>query len=113
MSWQLSFLHISALSYSATFITYLLAVGFSLDLITVARAAGSLVEISSTVVTPVGVHILSRAQNHGRYRGQARAASDESTIALLEEAPEEGCKTETGLERLGLWGISFQLINLV
>lgn len=112
-SLSLSFLHISALTYSATFITYLLAVGFSLDLITIARAAGSIVEISSTIVTPFGVQILSKAQNQGRFRGQDRRESEESTTALLEGAPEEECKTETGLERLGLWGISFQLINLV
>jgi iron-regulated transporter 1 len=114
-SLSLAFLHISALSYSATFITYLLAAGFSLDLITIARAAGSVVEISSTVVTPVGIQILSKAQNHGRVRGQDRTSdeSEESTTALLEGAPEEERKTETGLERLGLWGISFQLANLV
>lgn len=108
-SLSLAFLHISALTYSATFITYLLTVGFSLDLITIARAAGSIVEISSTVVTPVGVRILSKAKGHGRFREQDRA----TTTALLQEAPEEGDRTETGLERLGLWGISFQLVNLV
>lgn len=46
-SMSLSLLHLSALAYSATFITFLLNVGFSLDLITIARAAGSIVEISS------------------------------------------------------------------
>ena len=113
-SLSLSFLHISALTYSATFITYLLAVGFSLDLITIARAAGSIVEISSTIVTPVGVQILSKARSRGRFRGQDRdRQSEESATALLEGAPEQECKTETGLERLGLWGISFQLLNLV
>ena len=114
-SLSLSFLHISALAYSATFITHLLAMGFSLDLITVARAVGSVVEISSTVLTPVGVQILSRAQNHGRLRGRDSAESERaiSTMALLEGDADEESKTETGLERLGLWGISFQLINLV
>ena len=111
-SLSLAFLHISALTYSATFITYLLSVGFSLDLITIARVAGSVVEISSTVVTPVGVQILSKAHNHGTLRGEDRR-SDDSETALLEGAPEEEYRTETGLERLGLWGISFQLINLV
>ena len=114
-SLSLSFLHISALAYNATFITYLLAVGFSLDLITVARAAGSIVEISSTVITPVGVQILSKAQNHGRFRGQDRTEreSEDLTVGLLERTPDEENMTETGLERLGLWGISFQLVNLV
>jgi iron-regulated transporter 1 len=112
-SLALAFLHLSALTYSATFITYLLSVGFSLDLITIARAAGSVVEISSTVVTPVGVRYLGRAVNHGR-RNEEQTASDESTMALLEEgAPDVEGRTETGLERLGLWGISWQLLNLV
>ena len=111
-SLALAFLHISALTYSATFITYLLSIGFSLDLITFARAAGSVVEISSTVVTPVGVQYLSKAKHHGRHRAEDRA-SEESAAALLEDAPEADGGTETGLERLGLWGIFFQLFNLV
>ncbi|KAG0649553.1 Iron-regulated transporter 1 [Hyphodiscus hymeniophilus] len=113
-SLSLAFLHISALTYSATFITYLLAVGFSLDLITIARAAGSIIEISSTLVTPFGVEILSKARSHGRFRGQdlAERGSEDSNRGLIGEAAEES-KTETGLERLGLWGISFQLLNLV
>jgi iron-regulated transporter 1 len=114
-SLSLAFLHISALTYSATFITYLLAVGFSLDLITVARAAGSVVEISSTVVTPVGVSYLGKAKNHGCIHHDRARENEEASTALLEESPEEELQatTETGLERLGLWGISFQLINLV
>ncbi|PMD17489.1 hypothetical protein NA56DRAFT_605825 [Hyaloscypha hepaticicola] len=112
-SLALALLHISALSYGATFITFLLNAGFSLDLITVARAAGSLVEISCTVVTPVGVHYLGKAQNHGYYRGERRSSHD-SEIALLEnESLSVEGRTETGLERLGLWGISWQLLNLV
>lgn len=112
-SLALALLHISALTYSATFITYLLTVGFSLELITVARAAGSVVEISSTIVTPFGVQYLSKAQIHGRYCGQDRNCQD-STTALLEGAGhQEDGRTETGLERLGLWGLSWQLFNLV
>jgi iron-regulated transporter 1 len=112
-SLALALLHISALAYSATFITFLLNVGFSLDLITVARAAGSVVEISSTVVTPVGVQYLGKAQHHGRFRREIRSNED-SEAALLENGSRdvEGT-TETGLERLGLWGISWQLLNLV
>ncbi|TVY82796.1 Solute carrier family 40 member [Lachnellula suecica] len=114
-SMALSLLHISALSYSATFITFLLNAGFSLALITIARAAGSVVEISSTVVTPVGVHYLSKAKNHGRLRGMIGARNDSEDIGatLLEQAPDQQAGTETGLERLGLWGVSWQLLNLV
>jgi len=111
-SLSLAFLHISALAYSATFITYLLNAGFSLDLITVARAAGSVVEISSTIITPVGVQMLGKAVNHGRNQGQG-SSSEDSTTTLLEAHLENEGRTETGLERLGLWGISWQLLNLV
>ncbi|KIN01949.1 hypothetical protein OIDMADRAFT_161651 [Oidiodendron maius Zn] len=112
-SLSLALLHISALAYNATFMTYLLAVGFSLDLITFARAAGSVVEISSTVVTPVGVKYLGNPKTQGHH-SISRDGEDEPAGPLLETPQEtDGAKTEMGLERLGLWGISFQLINLV
>ena len=106
-------LHLSALSYEATFITFLLSVGFSLDLITVARAAGSIVEISSTIVTPFGVQYLGKARNHGHLHGEVRAGEESETALLRNESPDLKGRTETGLERLGLWGISWQLLNLV
>lgn len=109
---SLAFLHLSALSYGATFITYLLSVGFALELITIARAVGSVVEISSTLVTPVGVKYLGKAVNHGRSNGEVEDIEDPS-VGLLESPPDEVARTETGLERLGLWGISWQLLNLV
>ncbi|ESZ93635.1 hypothetical protein SBOR_5984 [Sclerotinia borealis F-4128] len=112
-SLSLSLLHLSALSYGATFITFLLNAGFSLDLITLARAAGSVVEISSTVVTPFGVRHLSKAHGHGRY--DRLHGSDDSDEALLqgEDEIDESVRVTTGLERLGLWGLSWQLINLI
>ncbi|APA06317.1 hypothetical protein sscle_01g010870 [Sclerotinia sclerotiorum 1980 UF-70] len=112
-SLSLSLLHLSALSYGATFITFLLNVGFSLDLITLARAIGSVFEISSTIVTPVGVRHLSKA--HGRGRFDRLYRSDDSDESLLEGEHEidESGRVATGLERLGLWGLSWQLINLI
>ncbi|KAJ5047373.1 uncharacterized protein L3040_003200 [Drepanopeziza brunnea f. sp. 'multigermtubi'] len=111
-SLALALLHLSALSYGATFITFLLNVGFSLELITVARAAGSIVEICSTVVTPVGVQYLGKAAStHGRFRGE-EIIDDRDVTTLLGSDSGQG-NTETGLERLGLWGISWQLSNLV
>jgi iron-regulated transporter 1 len=110
-SLALSLLHLSALSYSATFITYLLNVGFSLNLITIARAVGSVVEISSTIVTPFGVDYLGKAYHHQQHHDVYE--EDDSETTLLEQAPEPLGNTETGLERLGLWGITWQLLNLV
>jgi iron-regulated transporter 1 len=112
-SMSLTLLHLSALSYGATFVTFLLSAGISLEIITMARAAGSVVEISSTVVTPVGVRILGKASRHGRYRGRY-GVDDESASTLMNTVNiEEESRTETGLERLGLWGLSWQLLNLV
>lgn len=111
-SLALSLLHLSALSYGATFVTFLLNIGFSLELITVARAVGSVIEISSTLVAPVGVQYLGKAAStHGRFQGDD-IAGDGDVSAFLGRNPEQG-RTEAGLERLGLWGITSQLLNLV
>lgn len=111
-SLALAVLHISALAYSATLITFLLSSGLSLGTITIARAAGSIVEISSTVVTPFGVKHLSKAKNHGRFPPSDTV--QEARIPLMDVLtdPEEN-GTEVGVFRLGLWGLSWQLINLV
>ncbi|KAF5869945.1 putative iron-regulated transporter protein [Botrytis fragariae] len=112
-SMSLSLLHFSALSYGATFITFLLNAGFSLDLITLARAAGSVVEISSTVVTPFGVRHLSKAHGHGPY-DRLHGSNDSDEVLLQGEGEiDESGRITTGLERLGLWGLSWQFINLV
>ncbi|KAM0146907.1 hypothetical protein ACHAQE_010512, partial [Botrytis cinerea] len=112
-SMSLSLLHLSALSYGATFITFLLNAGFSLDLITLARAAGSVVEISSTVVTPFGVRHLSKAHGHGPY-DRLHISNDPREVPLQGEGEiDESGRTTTGLERLGLWGLSWQFINLI
>lgn len=119
-SLSLSLLHLSALSYGATFMTFLLSAGFGLDTITIARALGSVVEISSTVVTPIGVRVLGKAAGHGTLGVLATHERSELSTDLLShgEEEEEGetsleVKTVTGLERLGLWGLCWQLGNLV
>ncbi|KAF7951343.1 hypothetical protein EAE96_006659 [Botrytis aclada] len=112
-SMSLSLLHLSALSYGATFITFLLNAGFSLDLITLARAAGSVVEISSTVVTPFGVRHLSKAHGHGSYDRLHGSDSSDEVILQEEGEVDESGRITTGLERLGLWGLSWQFINLM
>jgi len=72
-----------------------------------------MVEISSTLVTPFGVKYLGNPKTHGRHN-HSRGDVDGSADTLLERSHDtEEIKTEMGLERLGLWGISFQLINLV
>lgn len=111
-SLALALLHLSALAYSATLITFLLSVGVSLNIITLARAAGSVVEISSTVITPIGVNRLSKAKRHGAFYDQTRTEQITNTSPLTEVSVEDR-GNEVGLFRLGLWGISWQLVNLV
>lgn len=106
-SLSLCLLHLTVLSYSATFITYLLSVGFSLNLITMARAAGSVAEISSTLVTPFGIEYLGKAYHHRR-----SDVDIDDEVDLQERAPVQA-NFVTGLERLGLWGIIWQFLNLV
>jgi iron-regulated transporter 1 len=93
----LSLFHLLVLSYSATFIIYLLSAGFSLNLITIARALGSVVEISSTVLTLFGVSYLRK-----HHCQQVPQDEGEDLEALLEDTVIGEGDTETGLERLGL-----------
>lgn len=106
-SLSLALLHLSVLSYSATFLTYLLDSGFSLILITIARALGSVVEVSSTFVAPVGVQYLSRPPKHEVAREDTEALLDESGLANQDQ------QHLAGLERLGLWAVWSQFLNLV
>ena len=108
------FLHPPSNIFVSQVKTFRRSAGFSLQLITIARAAGSLVEISSTVVTPVGVQYLGKAKNHGRFGGRdVLREGDAETLLGLSAISDRESSTETGLERLGLWGISWQLLNLV
>ena len=104
-SLSLSLLHLSALSYSPTFITFLLNSGFSLLIITVARAVGSIVEVSSTFVAPIGIRYLALTKQ------RIDALDNEQ---LLEESDSTQRKQhDIGLARSGLWGLVLQLGSLV
>ena len=104
-SLSLALLHLSVLSYSATFITYLLTTGFSLLLITVARALGSIVEVSSTFIAPMGIGWLAHSRK--------TSIQEEDAEELLPVEDLAKNRHGVGLERTGLWGISLQLLNLV
>ena len=103
---SLAMLHLSVLSYSATFITFLLNSGFSLIVITIARAIGSIVEVSSTFVAPAGIGYLAVA------KGDARIVEDQEEL-LDDEEQRSRKQHAVGLARSGLWGITLQLANLV
>ncbi|KAI3318382.1 Ferroporti-1 [Xylariaceae sp. AK1471] len=111
-SFALAMLHFNLLTWRAPFITYLINVGYSLNAITIARAVGSVFEISSTVITPRGIVYL------GKTNRRHTISDDESDVSLLHEEPpnEESIndtQTTVGLQRLGLWGMSGQLINTI
>lgn len=115
-SLALAMLHYSMLTWRPTFITYLINVGYSLNSITAARAIGSVFEIGSTVLTPMGVKYAGRTLHHGH---SMVASSPEEATAFIgrdgDGADEDNLdeKTLVGLQRFGLWGFSLQLANLV
>ena len=108
----LAILHMSALSYSATFITFLLNSGFSLLLITIARTIGSCFEILSTFIAPFSINHLAHAKEN-------LSPTEESEMLLEREdqggvlAKQVAKQHEIGLARAGLWGIMFQIASLV
>src|SRR5205814_3566764 len=100
-SFALAMLHFNLLTWRAPFITYLINVGYLLNVITIARAIGSIFEISSTVIVPRGIVYL------GKSNRRRASSGDESDISLLPEEPEQGesindAQTTVGLQRLGL-----------
>ncbi|KAK7757786.1 hypothetical protein SLS62_000164 [Diatrype stigma] len=123
----LALLHFNMMTWRATFITSLINVGYSLNVITIARTVGSVFEISSTIVTPRGIAYLGRkTSQQKRRRGQVGAATaeeeDEAGVALIgeeeggegegkgEDENEKERQTIVGLERFGLWGFTWQLL---
>jgi iron-regulated transporter 1 len=94
-------LQLTVLAYSATLITYLLEIGFSLSSITIARASGAIMALSSTVITPALVGHMRKRLRRNEYRGGVRDPEEDKEL--------EGKAVRT----VGLWGISSQFICLV
>lgn len=95
---SLALLQVTVLAYSATMITYLLQTGFSISIITAARASGAITGLASTAITPWLVGLL-----RSRYlRGPRIDADGEDDAA-------EGKVVRT----VGLWGIILQFLCLV
>lgn len=80
-------------------ITYLLNAGFTLSVITLARAGSTFIEVSSTVVMPWSVKVMEKAA-----AWNARRAHRSAHPAL---------KPAAAVERTGLWGLWWMVINLV
>ena len=120
----LALLHFNMLTWRATFITSLINVGYSLNAITIARTVGSVFEISSTLVTPYGIVYLGKAQQrqHGSplAEEEEEEEEDEAGVGLIggnkdDDDDDENLDAQTivGLTRFGLWGFTWQLINMV
>ncbi|KAI2472199.1 Ferroporti-1 [Annulohypoxylon bovei var. microspora] len=107
----LALLHFNMLTWRATFITYLINVGYSLNTITVARGIGSLFEITSTVITPRGIGYMGKAHHHAN--SSSVDEDDEAGVGLIDgdHRGDRHIETLIGLQRFGLWGMSWQLIN--
>jgi iron-regulated transporter 1 len=89
-------LELSVLAYSATLITYLIEIGFSVTSITIARATGTALGLSSTVITPWAV-------------GFFKKRNVESPGQEDEDDGGEGKAIRT----VGMWGVSEQFLCLV
>jgi iron-regulated transporter 1 len=94
-------LQLTVLAYSATLITYLLEIGFSLSSITIARASGSIMALSSTAITPAVVKYMKKRQRRSMLRSDGGEERQDDEV--------EGRIVRT----VGLWGISFQFVCLV
>lgn len=91
---SISMLQMTVLAYSATLITYLLEVGFSLSAITVARASGAIMALLATFITPIAVQYVRRRHT------QLTSGDDGKIVGIV-------------VRTVGLWGISFQFIFTV
>jgi solute carrier family 40 (iron-regulated transporter), member 1 len=87
----------TVLAYSSTLITYLLEVGFSLNIVTVARASGTIMALASTVIAPMAVNFIRKRK--------IRQSSDRNvTVDDIEGAV---------VRSVGTWGISSQVLCMV
>jgi len=95
------FLFLTVLTYSSTFVTHLLQIGFPLSTVTIARASGSILALSATFLTPAAVKYLRKKE--------ARKSLMERNEQNREQNDIEG----TIVRRVGQWGISWQFICLI
>ena len=121
-------LHASVLSYSGTFTTYLLNAGFTLSLVTAARAIGSVFEIASTVTFPYAVARFSSTKSIAQldaydmlepHKTEVRenllggSSEGENEAVDQETRQTQTPYLETGIVGVGLWGICGLFLCLV
>ena len=122
-------LHASVLTWSGTFITYLLNAGFSLGLVTVAKAVGSIFEIGSTFIFPWAVATLSgpsfansacrlkelhETEDQDRLlENDTNGESDDIGSDASDQQKPTTNEGDVGVVRVGKWGICGLSICLV
>lgn len=118
-SMALALLHYNMMTWRATLITWLINVGYSLNFIIFARTLGSIFEISSTVLTPIGVAYLGKGTHHKLWTADVDDEVENGETGILLRNPGSndetggGQETTIGLQRFGLWAITWQILNLV
>lgn len=116
-------LHASVLNFGGTLVTYLLNAGFSLNLVTIAKASGSLFDFGSTLVFPLGVSILTGI-GRSTSRGGAKEAQYEMLAADDPAAESQSRESVTKADprfanlnlavvKIALRGLCAHFINLV
>ena len=114
-------LHFSVLSFSSTFVVFLMDSGFTANIITIAEIAGAVLELSSTIVFPWGVRVLSA--RHATYAPLSDDLDEQGeTIQVYTELTKDSQPTQglslqdpqnAGVSQLGLWAFGFLLLSLV
>ena len=115
--------HASVLTYSGTLITYLLNLGFSLNIVTIARFTGAVFEIASTFVYPWAVRVLSKGNSTTGVRyelvpqymftSSAESPRDKDPEERTEGSNHNSSTSELGVVRVGLCGILTLCLSLV
>lgn len=98
---SIALLQLTVLAYSATLITHLLEIGFSLSAITVARASGSVLGLLGTIITPAAVTYLKKLYTQKLSLIRGRNEEDNKAV--------EAAVTRT----VGFWGLTSQFLCLV
>ncbi len=92
-------LHLTVLAYSATLITYLMEIGFSVSSVTEARAAGALTALAGTIMTPAVVKYMRKRQSQ--------------PVTIGHEENNEQYNEGRISRVVGFWGIFSQWLCLV
>ncbi|KAF4628702.1 hypothetical protein G7Y89_g9454 [Cudoniella acicularis] len=97
---SIALLQLTVLAYSATLITYLLEIGFSLTSITIARASGAILALASTVITPAAATYM---RNHYSWKVRYRGSPKVKDIGIERRV----------VRKIGFWGVLSQFICLI